>query len=240
MIVREEGGALVLVRQVDHSELAGEAALQLAEPAPPASALVAAARVHDNGWREADEAPTWNPRTRRPHTFRDFPAAPYRAIWRRGIGRAIELDPRVGLLVLLHGGRFFRADADDPRDRAFRDALDAQCSDLLRRAGLEGSLERAPPEVERQFEWVRFLDALSLVACGGYDWARRPQVDGVRYDIEGPPNELRVAPWPFREPFSLEVETRRVRGTAFSGEAEMRDALLRAQPRVERVRVAPG
>ncbi|HKF76982.1 MAG TPA: DUF3891 family protein, partial [Candidatus Dormibacteraeota bacterium] len=72
MIVREEAGHLVLVRQSDHALLSGWLAAAWGAPpwtAPPArAAAVVAARLHDLAWTAFDEGLPRRP-DGRPLTF---------------------------------------------------------------------------------------------------------------------------------------------------------------------------
>src|SRR5690625_7747874 len=83
MIVVSTDGSLRLIEQEHHAHLTGALAARMPFGALDHAAFVAAARVHDNGWREADATPTVD-RAGRPHTFSSAPDKTYEA----EIGRA--------------------------------------------------------------------------------------------------------------------------------------------------------
>jgi hypothetical protein len=107
MIVRAEGGLLVLVRQCDHDDQCGHLAAALrAGYFPNATArraLCLAAFLHDNGWAPWEEHPQVDPETGRPLQFTQVDPAAWCALYRDGITTAVEADPLAGLLVSLHG-----------------------------------------------------------------------------------------------------------------------------------------
>lgn len=208
MIVRPGEDSLVLVRQADHARHVGELAARLIEaPAGDAAAFVAAARLHDNGWREADAEPLLDRERGFPHTYRNMPPAQYREIWGRGIDRAVAVDPHVGLLVSLHGMQFFeRKTARE--DQAFhareRDREDA----LLREMGLKGTWQELPGEVQAQYEWMRFLDGVSLYALDQWTGPWYATVGERVFEVVREGEAIRIDPFPFREAVVLEVPAR--------------------------------
>lgn len=240
MIVREaDDGTLLLMRQVDHAALAGEMAAQLADPRAPASALVAAARAHDNGWREADEAPLVDRETGRPHGYRGYPDAPYRDVWARGIDRAMALDPYVGVLVALHGAQFLARGSD--ADRAFVRRVRARVDDALADLGLGGSSEDLPEPVRAHFERVRFLDGLSLFACEAWSSPWETRLDGAPLVVaRREDSALTTRPWVFRAPFEASVPARPIPRRRYEDTADVLRALADAEPRTLGFRFAPG
>ena len=183
MIVVSDDGGLLLVAQEAHAHLAGDLAARLPAGRYPRSALVAAARQHDNGWREADADPTRDDRGR-PRTFYDVPPDVYESVWRRGIVRAVAVDPLVGLLVGLHGARFFgasphaavRALHEEERDRQDR---------VLADLGLGGSWQDLPPPILAASDWIAFLDRVSLLVCGELPDELDTDVDRVLHRTPG-------------------------------------------------------
>lgn len=230
MIVRPEEDALVLVKQTDHARHVGELAANLAEPPPgDISAFIAAARLHDNGWREYEEAPLLDAGTGTPYAYRGILPEPYREIWKRGIDRAVAIDPRVGLLVSLHGMQFFERKRL-PEDRAFHEAERAREGALLRALGLEGTWDALPSEVRGAHEWIRFLDGLSLFVLDRWESPWRAEVDGIEVEVtrEGP--SLLVDPWPFRDPFSLEVPALELPRPRYGSQEAFLQDLAQARP----------
>lgn len=241
MIVREHDGGLLLVSQEDHARLSGELAAALARPPALAGALVAAARVHDNGWRETDAEAPFDAGAGRPHSYRDVPSPLYRDLWRRGIRRAADADPLTGLLVMLHGARFMRA-SGDPATRAMAsDELAREGDALLAELGMPGSFGRPPPEVEEASEWLRLLDLASLYACHGAtdEWAGT--VGSVRFGFtRAPDGAVRMTPWALARPLRHVLPALALPRARYASERAFRDDLRQARPTTLAVAFEPG
>jgi hypothetical protein len=110
VIIRGQGGELLLFKQLDHARLAGDFSAawggSFETPGPAASVHLAAAR-HDEGWRELDEEPLFDVEKRRPLNFLDMEFAGHAEMYARGIHRIIDLDPYAGLLVSMHGAGLY-------------------------------------------------------------------------------------------------------------------------------------
>src|SRR5690625_3398015 len=164
MIVVSTDGSLRLIEQEHHAHLTGALAARMPFAALDHAAFVAAARVHDNGWREADATPTVA-RAGRPHAASSAPDKTYEAVWRRGIDRAYRLDALVGMLVSLHGSRFF-----GPRTSAGMRSLAKETErrhvELLQQLGYGRFDDQLPEDVRQASDRIAFLDAVSLMMCG--------------------------------------------------------------------------
>lgn len=227
MIVAVDGAELVLVEQEDHARLTGDLAALMPRGRGNYAAELAAARVHDNGWREADHAPTideagW------PHTFTTVDDPTYEAVWRRGIARAADVDPLVGLLVGLHGARFFGSRVSpgmrdlDERERARQDQV---LDDL----GLGGTWRDLPEEVAEPSQRIAMLDALSLMLCGAIDAAIPAPVGAVRYTLTPTDQGAMVRPWPFDDPKpAFAVRARRLPREPFASDHQLQEAFATA------------
>lgn len=245
MIVSPGDDGMRVVLQDDHAHLAGELAAAIragcAAVGPDRSALVTAARVHDNGWREADALPDLDDEGR-PRTFLSLPDGPYEAVWRRGIERAAALDPLTGLLVGLHGARFFGFRRSDGMRRLLLEER-ARESLVLAELGLGGSAAQLPDVVQAPSDLIAFLDAVSLQACGALG-------DVVILEVAGTPTTstrdaaaLVVDPWPFEGgSFEVVLPGRRLPRARFASGAELRAALAasRVERLVRRLRPAVG
>jgi hypothetical protein len=107
MIVLRRDGRLVLIDQLDHAALAGRFAESwgndaFAAPEPLDSVVLAAGR-HDEGWRDPDAEPRYDPARRAPLSFLDVDIRDYVDLYAAGIARIAALDPYAGLLVSMHG-----------------------------------------------------------------------------------------------------------------------------------------
>jgi uncharacterized protein DUF3891 len=225
VIVVPDGGDLVVFTQEAHAHLAGELAARL--PARwEASALVAAARVHDNGWREADRHPTID-EDGRPHTFYRVPPDVYVTIWRRGIDRAAAVDPLVGLLVGLHGARFFGSNPH-AQVRTLHDEERARQDRVLAELGLGSSWRDLPAPLQSASDWIAFVDQLSLMICGAFDSAS-VQIDGVGYRAVLDAGAIILDPWPFTDAGGpISITAHRLRQASYRSADALCDALARS------------
>jgi hypothetical protein len=228
MIVAPEDRHLVLITQEDHAWLTGDLAASLPVPVPNRAAFVAAARVHDNGWREPDAAPTVDDEGR-PHSFSNVPDDVYEDLWRRGIDRAAAVDPLVGLLVGLHGARFFET-RDSPGMRRLVEQERERQDRLLAELGLGGRWDALPERIAEASDWIAMLDALSLLLCGAPLPDRiAPRVAGIEYVLHREGTEVRIEPWPFEDvPLHLGVRARRVPSGPYASDAALRAELADA------------
>ena len=240
MIVDDRADALVLIEQEAHAQLTGELAARLPLRLPHHAAFVAAARIHDNGWREADRAATVDEQGR-PHTFSTVPDDAYEDLWRRGIDRAAAVDPLVGLLVGLHGARFFGSRGSDGMRRLVAEERRRQ-DRVLAELDLGGRWDDLPAEVADASDWIAMLDALSLLACGAPLPDRLPtRVGGATYTLTRSEGTVTIDPWPYAggdEAFS--VTARRVAPGPYDSHQRLRSAIDGADPVEVPVRVAPA
>src|SRR5262245_59328697 len=134
MIVHAAGAVLHLITQPDHAALAGRimGRWQRLYEAERRGAILHAVEEHDNGWREADEAPTVDEATGRVHDFISAPAAVRQGVWPRGIAR-IAAEPWAAALVAQHAVTVYDRYREDPAWQDFfrdiestRDALVAR------------------------------------------------------------------------------------------------------------------
>jgi hypothetical protein len=231
MIVNDEREGLLLIDQEAHARLTGDLAARLPFPVPHHAAFVAAARVHDNGWREADQAPTVDERGR-PHSFNNVPDDRYEQLWRRGIERVADVDALVGLFVGLHGARFFETRESPGMRRLVEQERERQTA-VLTELGLGGRWDALPEPVQEASDWIAMLDALSLLLCGAHLPDRiTPRVAGIEYTLSRAGTEVSVDPWPFEDvPLHLSVRTRSVAAGPYVDGAQLRERLAAAESR---------
>lgn len=240
MIVEEQADGLVVIEQEAHARLTGELAARLPFRVAHHAAFVAAARVHDNGWREADRAATVDG-DGRPHTFNNVPDDVYEDLWRRGIERAAAVDELVGLLVGLHGARFFGTRESPGMQELVADERRRQ-DEVLASLGLGGSWRDLPSGVGEASAWIAMLDALSLLLCGaGLPDQISPRIGSQPYTLTRRTGEVTVEPWPY-EPgsWTTTVAARTVPPGPYPDDAALRETLRSASWDERRVTVAPG
>ncbi len=110
--MREHYGQLLLVSQPDHAELSAQFAAhwgneKFAKPEPFEQVIVGTAD-HDNGWKEQDNRPILDVSKGLPYQFYALPYTEHTKLFWRGINRAVDHDPYVGLMVCMHGTGLYK------------------------------------------------------------------------------------------------------------------------------------
>jgi hypothetical protein len=140
VILSREGGALRLVRQVEHGRLAGELAAAWGNDAfelgGGRSAVVTAAARHDEGWRAEDARVLYAEAARRPLHFLEIDTADHVRLYRRGVETVAALDVYAGLLVGMHWTGLYRGrwSAPGAAGRLARTERDRRLQDEVVRA----------------------------------------------------------------------------------------------------------
>ncbi len=221
MIVSSLGGRLRLVTQGDHAACAAEIlGLWRADGLPdhPRRAeLLAAARRHDDGWREADAAPRLDA-DGRPADFRRFPEDERRAVWQRGVDRLASTSPYAALLVAEHALVLHAAGAATAEWAEFLEGLERRKAELA--AGL--GLSRA--ELAADYRFLHLGDLVSLTACGAWDSFQAFGWSGRR---EG--STLELDPFPLAGSTSFQIPCRYVPDRRYAGEADLAAELAPAR-----------
>ncbi|MCW6511261.1 DUF3891 family protein [Lichenifustis flavocetrariae] len=205
------------ISQPAHALISGEILRAWAEPLD--KQLVLAAEQHDIAWLDWEVSPTFDPRTGRPHFFRDIGAAQHAPMWEQGVRRAEAAWGRhVALLVSRHGSTIYQRFSD--RHRSTGDGLaedERAASDYLRRhRSLQDDWARAlgldADAVARDAELLAFADTLSLILCGALPAPPQIEVTGRTIKVElvpGITSTYRLSPWPFvTEQLTFAVEAR--------------------------------
>ena len=231
MIVVDEGEHLRVVTQPDHARFAAEL-LSLWRTGdlpghPRREWLLFAVREHDNGWREADAAPTVDRTTGMPLDFLTMPPVVRCEIWRRGIERYATRHPYTALLIAEHVEALNRP-ADALLEQLF-DAVQPQRNRWLVELGLDRFT------VGRDYGWLRLADRLSLALCSqGTDWLQNL---GIRATLGS--RCLELDPFPLAGATTFEIPVRRIPNRCYDGDTDLGVALARARWSVERVRLVP-
>lgn len=240
MLVVNGDGGLRLITQEDHAWLTGDLAARWSAPSPHQSAFVAAARVHDNGWREYDAAPEVDD-AGTPRSFGAMRAAPYAEIWRRGIARAAALDPVIGLLVGLHGVRFF--DGDDRREviRAVHADETARIAAVLADLGMGGTAEELPAHIAELRDRTGLLDLVSLIACGAIASAVEPSVGDQTIAVAPAQDGATIDPWPLTvDAVAAQVPVRTIEDRPYRDAGDLARAIAAAPPTTMEVAITPA
>ncbi|MFL6192871.1 MAG: DUF3891 family protein [Thermoanaerobaculia bacterium] len=223
MIVVPEGPSLLLITQPDHAHLAGEIlSLWRADGMPECPRrddLLFAAREHDNGWREADAAPRWDPERGLPHDFITLPEPERVEIWERGPCRFAADRPYAALLITRHALNLF---SNRRGDEAW-DGLLGFLEDFER--GLLAETGAAAGELEADYRFLDLADLISLTAC-----TRRREPAG-RYGVAIEPGAggLRIEPFPLAGATTFRVACRRIPRREYRGDADLGGELAAAR-----------
>jgi hypothetical protein len=244
MIVLLQGSEYRLITQPDHAHLSAEILSLWREdglPANPRRAeILFAAREHDNGWRETDSAPHWDPDRGRPHDFLSLPDEERFAVWRRGIARFAASRPYAALLVAHHAlalgeRRQDRKDGGGRSGGGWRELLDEieeLRAGLVEAAGAAGVPEAA---VEADYRFLALADLLSLAVCNA--WTEPFEARGV----SGVPRHgaLGLDPFPLAGATRFRVPCRRIPARAYRGDADLGGELAAARWEELEVRLEP-
>lgn len=194
--------------------------------------MLLAAREHDNGWREADAAPRFDPELGRPFDFRYLSIPDRIDIWRRGVRRFANAQPLTALLILRHAAEIHRTYRDHADWKEFGEELEALRHDLGDSSGIE------PSAVERDYRFLELADTLSLGACGAFDPGDSAQsIHG--YQVEVQLGRIGLEPFPLAGATTLEVAYRLLPSTTFDSAASFSEELATATWRRLPVRIEP-
>lgn len=233
MIVSNDGDSLLLVTQPDHAHFAAEL-LSLWRtnglPVHPRRAeLLFAVREHDNGWRETDSAPHWNPETGQPHDFLSLPRRDRIELWERGVSRYAGEHPDAALLIVRHAINLHESRRRQDGWDDFMGLLDALRENLLETTGMPEE------DLEEDYRWLDLADLLSLTAC-----SRRPAaVERYGFRALLDDETLRLDPFPLAGATAFRVPCRRIPARPYRGDADLGGELAAARWQELAVRVAP-
>ena len=263
MIVSRRPEGLLLVRQVDHQEQCGAIAAawgnaRFGRP-EPYDPLVAAAAIHDEGWRAWEEAPQVSA-DGAPVDFPHIDRPTHVALYREGIASAAARDPRAGLIVSMHGQGLYEGrmglDPGPPTPRrerppavqAFLAEQDRVQDDLRRRIGPGPALDGW---AWAGYRLLQTWDVLSLhltwrAQAAGRETTlpqvpREPGDPGVTLTLR-PVDALTATcdPWPFAAgEVPLPVAARVVEDRPYASDADLQEALRAAPWETRAFRVVP-
>ena len=242
MIVRPHGDTADIVTQVDHAVVSGQLAEAWGGPDVPAldprASVIAAARLHDIGWRHWEEAPRLNPDTGRPANFLDVVIDEHLRLYRLGIEEVEAVDPYAGMLVSMHAagiytGRYGTQPAlmltRAPEVQTVVDAFVAEQE--ARYGATKEALGVADDDLWRNFLLLQVFDRLSLRLCLGDPAGMGPMeivLPGERTlaVVLGEDGVERLDPWPFAaDEVRVGIPTRVVPLMGYADDAALADAL---------------
>jgi hypothetical protein len=178
LLVTKRGDGFRLVTQYEHGALAGELAERWGNdrfatpPEPLAAALTIAAAHHDDGWRELDDLPAFNPEAGRPAHFLELPLERTVPPYGRGVDSVYQRDLLAGALVGMHwtglySGRWGLQSSGGPVPHPLAEAVVAEQEPRRQAAirevwgfgGLRGEFEA---NAWHAYEVLQALDVTSL------------------------------------------------------------------------------
>ena len=219
MIVRRAGSTLYLITQPDHAALAGRI-MRHWRPlhnADRRASILHAIEEHDNGWREADEAPTVDPGTGRIHDFITAPAHVRQGVWPRGIARLAD-DPWAAALVAQHAMTVYDRYHADPEWQRFFAALAVIRDQLIMQASL------GLDQLTHDYAYVRIGDLISLIFCHQWD-EERYGAWSFRRDRD----QVMVTPDPFEgRRIPIAVTARQIPDARYDSDGKLNDTLRTA------------
>ena len=270
MLFREMPGAVIAISQPSHAWLSGQIIRSWGNAefgrVTPYEDVCLGAEQHDIGWHLWEQSPTLNPRTGRPHSFRELSVAAHTAIWDGGTAMALTLGRYPALLVSLHGtGLYASFDAasaslaDRVAVREFltgQQVIQHQLTESLRDDKHLGEFF-SDETIERNRRLVRAADRMSIAICSGM---RDPAISGstpreavVRdvptatggtdlrlLAVNDDMDTIVVSPWPFvATTVRFKCEGTLLPSCSFHDDSEMRVALRNARKVVISVDLRP-
>lgn len=234
MIVVTEQDTWLFITQPDHAAFAAELmSLWRAEGLPDhprRAALLFAVREHDNGWREEDAAPRWNPERRQPHDFLTLPREARIEIWQRGVSRFAGEHPDAALRITRHARRLFQDRRGDEAWDSLLETLDELESGLIE------ATWATEEEIAADDRLLDRADRLSLAVCNG--WTEPFESHGIRARLcDG---TLALDPFPLAGATTFRIPCRRIPVRDYGGDAALGGELVAARWGEMKVRVGPG
>lgn len=246
--VHEEEG-IVAISQPAHAWVAGQIARNWGNETfgtfKPDGDVYIAAALHDIGYLNWEQSPTFNPETGLPYSFLELPTENRLALWRRSIQKMMRYGRYPALLVSLHFTHLCKKHRkfDSPKQ------FELEKKFLHDQEELQGTLVTSlqndffyatwstDENIERNARLVSVWDWVSLSLCIGFENER--VIENV--PSAAGPLELRMTmkeghivrfdPWPFTSegPLHLLCEGRHLLKT-FTDELQMHEALRGASP----------
>ncbi|MGH3038449.1 MAG: DUF3891 family protein [Gaiellaceae bacterium] len=235
MLHRPAADGTIVIGQPAHAWVSGQIARAWADPFEPWEEVCLGAEQHDIAWADWERSPELDAETGLPYTFSALPRLRRFELW-SGAGELLLPQSRyAALLVSLHGTlleeRFPTKGGEDVQ-RALADYLEREADFQARILdSLRGDPRYGPhattDAVERNRELVFVWDGLSLALLHGVI-AERSAAGHTLAPVDGDPEHVTVAPWPFREDAVTVACEGRVLRETFADEQELRRGLASA------------
>jgi hypothetical protein len=232
---RKTAEGTIVVGQPAHAWVSGQIARAWAERFEPWEEVCLAAEQHDIAWNAWERSPERDPETGLPYTFSALPRLRRLELWSGAGERLLPQSRYAALLVSLHGTllveRFPPEGGEDVQRAlaAYREherEFQARVLDSLRGDPRYGRHATADA-VERNRELIFAWDGLSLALVHGVG-EKRTAAGHTLAPVDGNPEDVTVAPWPFHEDtVTVACEGRLLRET-FADDRELQRGLAAA------------
>ncbi|TFB21070.1 DUF3891 family protein [Filobacillus milosensis] len=225
MIVTSHNEKIQMFTQYDHSKLSGDFVPywqdQLFIGQAFSDEVKLAIREHDRAWIPLDEEPIWNYEKKVPHSFMDYPMKPKIEAYKKGIDEVEQQSNYAAYLNSQHFLSFFDQDSTDPDISRFISR------EIDRQNRLEQTFSSSLTNEINEFHFnlLQFCDDLSLYICLNEPGTSKENEifmfkDGFRQRFAGLSgsiranwvtiNEITLTPFPFKEPFHVQVPYREI------------------------------
>jgi hypothetical protein len=204
MIVCDVGDRWQVVLQTDHGDLSGDIARAWTDLTDRSASVVIAAERHDDGWSVWEQAPVYDPESRKPLNFLDVGVLAHLAFYRAGIAAISEQDPYAGLLVSMHGAGIYRGryGGQPELKLTFADDVSQQVDAFVaeQENAFDARSERLRVSAEQRrhdYDLLQIYDRMSLLFCMN-DTLAPPvsEFSDYRFEPDGP-GVVRMSPFPF-------------------------------------------
>lgn len=249
MLHREDPAGLIVITQPAHAWVSGCLARAWGNEQfgsfAPTEQVCLGAEQHDIGWLLWEGAPTLNPQTGHPCSFREIPTAVHVDIWSSAKHLALPFGRYAALLVSLHGTGLFdryrnwqKSPESSQRVQAYQEQEYAFQTEIT--ATLQNDSYYAayaiPEAIERNRSLIAIWDLFSLTVCMGLhqeqQFSQVPTASGATTLTLTPMNDdstrIKVEPWPFQQSQVTLVYEGRLLEETFTDETAMRAALTSA------------
>jgi hypothetical protein len=209
---------VLFITQPDHAILAADVARHFdrLDEHPRRDMILLAAREHDNGWHEPDEALVFDDESGRALDFIGVTDALKQSVWPVAIDRVAVRSLYAAALIAEHAAFVYGANRDKPAWRGFFEDMERRRDDLLRRA------EVPRDTLADDYRFVALADLISLSFCNG--WTEPRERFGHRVWSESDAVVVSPAIVP-RAPIAIRVRARRIADRRYGSAAELRRTL---------------
>ncbi len=213
MIVREEPGSFVLVKQHDHALVSGEFARHWREEPRPSGSTLFAVANHDLAWQKLDERVLWDEASGKPYSFVTYPTGPKLRAYGEGLDLLESQNQYAACLCSMHYATIVGGSGGEAEER-FVEAETARQQRLK-----DGMSEMELENLEYNLYFLKLCDGLSLFIClnqPGESENPPPypgglELQGARFEpVWQDRGTLSLSPNPFSEPFDVAVPYSRV------------------------------